>query len=113
MPEIFSTQGQASLLFPLAFIMLIGGGITGVMQAYALRKSVLQGKMKILFWTLVSSLAWGIGFYISAFARGDHFSPLRFQSGLAGLTIGLITGSALVILMRDSGHKVHVELSLT
>jgi hypothetical protein len=110
-PEIFSTRGQTILLFPLAFVMLIGGGITGIIQAYAFKGSVTQNKTKILFWVLASSLGWGVGYFVASFSWGINL-PFRFQSGLAGLVIGFITGIAFIFLQQDVSEKMPVEHSL-
>jgi hypothetical protein len=110
-PEIFSTQGQTTLLFPLAFVMLIGGGITGIIQVYALKGAVTQNKTKLLLWVLATSLAWGLGAFLVSFPWVAHL-PFRFQSGLAGLVIGSITGIAFIVSQRDVGEKTPVERSL-
>ncbi len=96
-PEIFSTQGQAKLLFPLALVMILGGGLAGALQIFALRQTFINTLSDGLVWTLMSAFGWGLGFFIMLAVSN---SP-RVQSGIAGLVIGIITGLALFILSKN------------
>jgi len=96
-PEIFSSQGQSALRFPLVFVMFIGGGLIGLIQIFPLRKTFIQTVSEGVVWALMSALGWVLGFFIMlAFSN----SP-RVQSSIAGLVIGIVTGLALFILSKN------------
>lgn len=93
-PEIFSSSGVSFLIMPSELIMLFGGGMTALIQAIALRNVFFRGYKEILLWALAMALIWELGIFLtSVFMQADL--PLSFQSGLAGLVIGL--GTALLL----------------
>lgn len=93
-PEIFSNNGTSFLSVPLDFIMLIGGGLTALSQALAIRNIFLGNIKELLLWALATALSWEVGFFIASYAGAANL-PIFMQSGLAGLAIGL--GSALLL----------------
>ena len=101
--EIFSDNGINFLSVPLDLTMLIGGGLTALIQAQALRNTFFRDSKEILSWTLATALSWEVGFFISSYAwRGNM--PRFEQSGLAGLTISLATALLLSIQIKPMQH---------
>lgn len=102
-PQVFSSGGAVSMPLPLAFTMITGGFLIGLIQAYTLRNSFSSKKTQwVLLWVLGTSLSWGIGFFLMSYGAGINL-PLFAQSGLAGLAVGL--GTAL--LFRLMGFDLH------
>lgn len=98
-PEIFSNNGTSFLSVPLDFTMLIGGGLTALIQAFAIGGTFFRDPKEILSWTLAAALSWEVGFFISSYAWRANI-PLFVQSGLAGLVISLATVLLLNIQMK-------------
>jgi len=94
-PGVFASGGITSMVLPLPFTMLIGGLLTGLIQAYFLNTSFNVNRVRrVALWTLGTGLGWGIGFFLTSYGETVHL-PLFIQSGLAGLAIGLITAFLL------------------
>jgi hypothetical protein len=101
-PDIFLKPDTTFLLTPVLEIMLIGGGLAGLVQAYLVKSKydfMLQNKRAIMLWVLASALSWGLGFFASLYTR-DANLPLHLQSGASGLVIGAITGMILLLLLE-------------
>ena len=106
-PDIFLNPDTTFLLTPVLAIMLIGGGLAGLVQAYLVKSKydfMFQDKRAITLWVLANALSWGLGFFASLYTR-DANLPLHLQSGASGLIIGAITGLVLLVqLGRKSAN---------
>ena len=104
-PKIFSNNGTSFLSVPLDFIMLIGGGLTALIQALAIRNIFLGNTKELLLWALATALSWEVGFFIVGYAGAANL-PLFLQSGLAGLVIGLASALLLNIEIKNTQNQM-------
>ena len=107
-----SGSGDTIVAMPLDITMLLGGGLSGLIQViYIKRYLETNQKRKILLWIFGAAVAWGLGFFATAFGWGQNWS-INVQSGLGGVVIGAITGlTYLVILKKESFVKTQVAQS--
>lgn len=107
-----SGSGETIVNMPLDFTMLLGGGLSGLIQViYIKRYLETNQKRKILLWIFGSAVAWGLGFFATAFGWGRNWS-INVQSGLGGVVIGAITGLIyLAILKKESFVKTQAAQS--
>lgn len=106
-PEILSANGRSLLSMPLGLTMLLSGLIVGLIQipAYPKRNSAQKRVAIHWLWILASSLAWGIGFGVASYSWGLGWS-IKFQSALAGIVVGLITGGVIFLdIFQTEGYQ--------
>lgn len=97
-PTVLTANGTSFLMMPLNFIMLLNGLILGFFQIPLLGKNKRHIEISLL--VLSSSLAWGLGFWASAYRWGKGWWSMNLQSGAGGILIGIITGGIIIILLH-------------
>jgi len=104
-PDAFSGSGTTLLFMPLNLTMVIGGTITGLIQAYTVKRKYTfmfqtQPKRKMLLWVLANVASWGVGFFAAGYGWAAGL-PVSLQSGAAGLMIGAMTGLVFLVLLEQ------------
>ncbi|MGC1374912.1 MAG: hypothetical protein WA821_01730 [Anaerolineales bacterium] len=102
-PDALSGSETTRVLMPVDLTMLIGGALTGLIQACAVKYKYnfifqIQPKRKILLWTLANAVSWGAGSIASIWA---YSLPVYQQSGVAGLMVGAMTGLVFLVLLEQ------------
>lgn len=101
-PEVLSGNGSDFLAMPLASSMLLGGLIIGGLQVPVLPKANMTHRGRIiLLWILGTSLAWGLGFFVTGYTWAWGM-PLYVQSASAGAMIGAFTAAVLLMISMKS-----------
>lgn len=97
-PALF-TSPEFIFPIPLSFIMLMSGGVIGFLQVLGLKFNFAIRNINIILYLMFSSVSFGISFFLVGILNTSTMNLI--QSSLAGTVIGLITGFALYILIKD------------
>ena len=100
--------------------LVIGGAFIGILQWLVLRRYVFRAS----WWILASTLSFTLSFYIELIIAQVIGGPIGgvltlsgvltlivvgiMTAGAAGLTAGIITGIALVLLLRQPRKEAHI-----
>lgn len=104
-PNLF-TQSQIIFPIPLSLIMLMSGSIIGLMQVLVLRNQFEIKLSEGILYLLLSSLAWGLSFFLSSYLIDYAY----IQNIVTGTIIGLITGFGLFIVIHNKSKTNSSEM---
>jgi hypothetical protein len=106
---LFIDETKASLLMPLAPMMILAGVVVALAQWITLQRLFPSSKLReAVLWVAGTALGWGASFWAAAYIFAVGLS-LTVQNAVAGGVVGVVTGAILVLLLSQPPAQLEVR----